>query len=623
MKLILMFFLVLTSLSAKAGSVDLKGFHWDESSFEIRDSWQFYWKEFLTPDSDISKYPFVSAGVGAWNRLKDSDSKSLDAFGYATYRIELNSLIQNREYSFYLASVSNNARVFIYPQKAPSLAVTTSIGRPSKSESDFIKKPLTLSFNSFGFEDFVILIQVSNHTIHEGGLWVAPRLGFSSRIRDELTFDNLIVLVALGITLTVGVYALLAWLIRRSDYTPLFLFFLALASGLRTIATSPSIAALFGDSWGSMLYRLEYASIPMSFAYFLFLKNLFKLSSIKYYQPLVGSYALGLIVLAFSLNLATMSSMLVWFQLSALANGLGFIHLTYKAFSRKQAGVRSVVLGVFLILITVAYDTFFISILHLDELFLTPVAVALFLVLLSHILIVRIISFWKRFRELAESKRRNQELLRQEIATRMHLASELAHRVNNPLNYIRTALDNASIEVSQLKDKVFALFEGQGDQEVLSLKASLEEDFSRLDQSISLIEKGSNTASSSIEELRTLSGVDGRKLEFLSLEKILKESSWLKELSALDSIDSELKVFGNGVVFKEIFRRLEENLATPSAIQIYSREVNLILELIVTASSGLSPVIKQINYLIKPYRAHIELDRRASKIYLNFLQKLS
>ncbi len=118
--------------------------------------------------------------------------------------------------------------------------------------------------------------------------------------------------------------------------------------------------------------------------------------------------------------------------------------------------------------------------------------------------------------------------LRQELQSRVTLVSELAHRMNNPLNYVITGLNAGRAVWQKLFTETRALFEGaieEDDTEGQTLKRNFMRQFEEMERWLYIIEQGAQKSSASITEIRSLSGVDGYDLQKIDLSK-LWEKVW-------------------------------------------------------------------------------------------------
>ncbi len=146
----------------------------------------------------------------------------------------------------------------------------------------------------------------------------------------------------------------------------------------------------------------------------------------------------------------------------------------------------------------------------------------------------------KHHAQLAEKKKEIEELnkiiaaenisiqkaMRLEIESKFNLASDAAHRLNNPLNYIHVGaellLQKARIVAKEIQD-LFATAD-QDDPETKLLMQHFQSHLNEAETAATSIRLGVGKAIESVMEIRGLAGVDGYKVESLPLLQIIEEA---------------------------------------------------------------------------------------------------
>ncbi len=124
-----------------------------------------------------------------------------------------------------------------------------------------------------------------------------------------------------------------------------------------------------------------------------------------------------------------------------------------------------------------------------------------------------------------EKERANlQSRLHFELEARFELASNVAHRLNNPLNYIQNAGNSMEILHGKLQAEIEALFnqDDLSNEEQLFLK-TLRSQFHELQECSQMIHIGITRCSESISELRILSGIDGYSVDPVALHSVMPQ----------------------------------------------------------------------------------------------------
>ncbi len=124
---------------------------------------------------------------------------------------------------------------------------------------------------------------------------------------------------------------------------------------------------------------------------------------------------------------------------------------------------------------------------------------------------------------LADEKAKVESALRLELESKFSLASQIAHRLNNPLNYVQSGKDLLSSTLIEVRSMILALFDGvDADSSVKSLVQKFDNLFKASDEALVQVQFGLEKSTESIKEMRGISGVDGYAIEPIELGKVLR-----------------------------------------------------------------------------------------------------
>ncbi len=132
---------------------------------------------------------------------------------------------------------------------------------------------------------------------------------------------------------------------------------------------------------------------------------------------------------------------------------------------------------------------------------------------------------------LLQEQETSEKALRLESELRFHLAAMLAHRLNNPINFVQLGLSNTQQLIFALQamlDQLLAAPAAQ-DPEADALYREFKKLFEQILEIYGTMAIGLKKSSDSVREIRSLSGVDGADLELLNSPML---SSILEELIA-------------------------------------------------------------------------------------------
>jgi signal transduction histidine kinase len=141
--------------------------------------------------------------------------------------------------------------------------------------------------------------------------------------------------------------------------------------------------------------------------------------------------------------------------------------------------------------------------------------------------------------EAVQQKMEAQRRLRSSLQTRFVIVSNLAHRMNNPLNYIQTGVVALVRSIDLHRRELVPLLPGE-DNRTAQENTVCETLIQRLDEMEDMlmqVQLGVNRSSQSINEIRSLSGIDGHHLERLRLTDVIEEARRrLEEFRGLDEM---------------------------------------------------------------------------------------
>jgi signal transduction histidine kinase len=145
--------------------------------------------------------------------------------------------------------------------------------------------------------------------------------------------------------------------------------------------------------------------------------------------------------------------------------------------------------------------------------------------LLSFALADRFNRLQKQAREAEKARAEAEAELSLSLKTRVYLVSDMAHRMNNPLNYISTNQANLTREIEELRTDMNHIIEEwrpQDRPEVYEMaRRHMTRRFDLMKLSIEMIDEGIRRSASSVVAIRQLSGVDGYQLDRLHIHEIL------------------------------------------------------------------------------------------------------
>lgn len=215
-------------------------------------------------------------------------------------------------------------------------------------------------------------------------------------------------------------------------------------------------------------------------------------------------------------------------------------------------------------------------------------------------------------READQARAEAEAELSLSLKTRVYLVSDMAHRLNNPLNYISTNQANLDREMADLHKDMNHIIEewhprNQPDLYEMA-RGHINQRFELMKESMSFIEDGIRRSASSVIAIRQLSGVDGYQLDRLNIlallelaqERIMETAG--KAAAARFHIKGQLtpvEVYTNRFAIPMVIELIFRNWISATSLT-----ENFTVEL-TTSGSGKPSLLMALNYANRDQAKHI------------------
>jgi signal transduction histidine kinase len=393
-------------------AIDLQNFDERVGMRGLGEGWSFYWHKLLTPSDSLPAADLLVDLPHLWSSAELSNGQKLDAQGYATYRRVIKNL-QPREggYQLGMKGAFSAFKLFIYPVSAPDQVQMAQSGVVDPTHSKGARKVAVIPLNPQQVTDYVILLHVGNSEYGMAGAFYPVEIATGQNYTNFLEIEGLINAVGMGAMLAVGIYSLMMWVRRRSDLPALALAVVSLAAFFRVLSTCPFMLNYFDESWYTLLYRLEYASMPLGVgSYMAFLMTSFRSDRPYMFGKILISINAAFFVITWITPVMFFSKILPLYQIEILISGCVYIWLVAQALMKKVSGAQLVLAGVLLICTAFVYDIASANNKG-GVIFVTPLAVMVFLILQSQVIALRAALTHQKSEELAvELQGKNEEI---------------------------------------------------------------------------------------------------------------------------------------------------------------------------------------------------------------------
>ncbi len=358
-------FMVLSPPLFSAETINFSKLNHESKIWKLDGTWDFYWQELLTPESQAPETA-ISIEVGReWNgQANPHEKKPFEAFGYGTYERRLTGLAWQREgYEFGIASSSSAYRAYLYPAHDPRRFVTIGNGVVGSTKETTIPSilPQFIHFFPSGPDEvWIIRVQVANFHDSKGGLWTLPTLSLGNTSSQIFHVGMAFSIAACGMALIIGFYNFMLFYRRREDKASLMLALFCLITCLRNLATTDVYAYLdpSQEAWiYHMKWLVEYIGILAALwsiaAFYFFAFETGKSSRIFYCASALS--ALGIVSIVV-LPVHEFTRLLTVYQIICAISTYYVITLMIKCLLRKEEGARFLLLGGIVSVISMLYD---------------------------------------------------------------------------------------------------------------------------------------------------------------------------------------------------------------------------------------------------------------------------
>ena len=607
--------------------------------------WEFYWQSFLSEETAARTPDAIMPHILPWNRIHLPRRAELPSFGYATYRMVIPKLPAAREAYLLVPGGHYGAqRILVRALTDKRVLGEHSIGSPSKVQTTPFGAFGSLLFHMEKTEDVEILIETSNHSYYKGGIVVTPKLGLGAQAEHKRLVAPLIDVTVLGILISMFLFNLIFWIYHKE-----FVSFLLASSIfvviLRTLTVSSILFQFVPENYYSWVHLLEYITVACFPIFTVYLDLVFPSKTWVRSSVRIHFYANSLCSLILCFLPAYYYTKYLWtLQLSALIVLNFGIIITFFALRSGARGSYVNFVGFSIIALGGCNDLFLVSILRVWDIFLTPWCMAVYVILQSQIVAKRLADASRLALSLAEEKSEYQTALRLETEARFQMASDAAHHLNNPLNYIHTHLDAMTLSGRSLQTAVGELLGPYPSEEpdVRHCQEQFQSEFAELFAPIEGAKRGVHLAGATVAKIRALSGIDGYGRDRLILQeklvalqnhmRLVLDASSFARIHWQEVNDPKASFIGNPHVFRFLIEQLitrclnassasfEVNFRTKEANEDGAISVQVSLHHIFTPDK-FSDLELKFQQLCKPFQIDCRLTYLATQIHLTHVPK--
>ena len=229
--------------TAQKGVLDLRDWDFETNgTLEISGEWEFYWNKFLNPNPSAEKpadFTYIDV-PGTWLGYQQGQ-KTLDKYGYASYRLKILLPEKPVDLAFYLKRVQDSYRVYVNGH------LWMQAGHPATSSEEAIAY-ITREFGSLkaAQNTLDVIIHVSNYSSYAGGGFfnsfsIGPESSQHSKYLVDLSLD----LFLTGALICLGVFMVTLHMGRFREKAYFVLYVMSFAAATYVITSNASLMVLF------------------------------------------------------------------------------------------------------------------------------------------------------------------------------------------------------------------------------------------------------------------------------------------------------------------------------------------------------------------------------------------
>ena len=529
--------------SAREGHLDLSSDRQllEDSAGDLDGVWLFRWQEFIEPSAFQTGAPAGMFSIqlpSIWNgKFSEGEEMGLSGEGYATYALELKlpDAPSNDQWALLVHEVST--AYALYAVTSNEVRLIAKNGRVGKNGSEHIaqwsRRVAPLPESSDG--KMWLVMHLSNFSYVRGGAWKSIQIGTAGRLDRALTVRNLLSAGLLGILLVMALYHLARYLMRRTDLGSAWFTLLCVLVSVREFTISRMadyVAYVPTDTIFNILIRLEFLSFQMAGpAVMGFVGVVFPSSRYRSLTRLAWWLSAPYLFISIFMSTQAMSMVLKSYYVIMAGQILTtLIYLGYCVLRRRNYAWVGL-FGCVVLALGATHDMFFAHGFQGSG-YWTTYCFGIFVLVESYLLAAQ---STLAFKQVEKSRQDNLEKIKAQVEssrlerelsgalkTKIHIFSNVAHELNNPLNYVSLGADGSSQHLESLKKVLDRLLEGAPDTpEGQKVVADIEAQFDDIRKNLDIVSSGSNVAANVIDEMRGLAEVDGKIREELRVGALL------------------------------------------------------------------------------------------------------
>lgn len=586
--------------------------------YRLDGMWYFWDKELLEPDQITDEKLADNKRIyvpGNWNDREAFSDLPLGA-GYGTYAIRL-LVDPGSHIGIRIPSVFTDYKIYVNGQVLLQHGVVDSQATDSLP---LIKTDLLYFMPRT--KEMYLVIQVSNHLTISGGLInpiVIGELDKMIRYRSNALMQDIFIA---GSVLLFVVYHLILYLLGRRDKSMLWLMIFSISIIILTshLPNNEMIRTYLIESklWLSVPKSVQLSLAFISASLIKLIDSLFREVIPKRIVKFLPKVALILSIIVIIVPMNRITLLFPFLILTLTISCLSVLHSLIKVVKEHRDGGLITLIGVAFIGFSILYDFHMNTrVINGYGIALIPIGFLAFLVLLSYVISLKYLKSFEALQISNATLKQNQmQLIQQgQLVSVGHLASGMAHEINNPLGYVKSnsaMTKDYLIELIEIYKKDLESYNGDEKlpEEIIDIEEELDDIYNDINNGIQRIQD-------IVNDLKTYSSVDSvdtykevnindivevtSRLFKVNLDDRISLQVQLEELPFIHVFKSEIgQVLLNLLInaAEGVHEKYEENSGGQIVIKTHAINHEIIIEII---DNGIGIKEDNINMVFQPF----------------------